>query len=381
MNQKVLMVDDDEELLNSFRRHLYKTFTLSTASTPEEALRLLQTEAFMVVVSDYLMPKMDGIQLLSLIRERAPDATRILLTGYADITIAIEAVNKGHIFRFLTKPCTPEVLTQSIEAGLEYHRLVTAERILLEKTLNGSISMLVEILGLVNPAAFSRSARIKKYVSLMVKNLNISPAWYFELAATLSQIGFVTLPSALLEKVHQQKPLAEQEQLMFANHPLVASRLVEKIPRLEVIAPMIAGQEKPFYDYPTLPFSLLPKEPSVLGAQMLKVAIDYDNLANSGHTHADILRIMESRRGHYNLVILSALGEPLVSGKALDRKKIHVFDLKVGMIVDEDIFTVDRMLLLKRGQEVTETVLTRLCNIHTNTKIQEPFQVLFPTDG
>jgi response regulator RpfG family c-di-GMP phosphodiesterase len=381
MDIKVLMVDDDEEVLNSFRRHFRKSFQLDTALNAADGLQLLRAGTYMVVVSDYMMPNMDGIQFLGLVREAAPDTTRMLLTGYADTMVAIEAVNKGHIFRFLTKPCVPEVLERSIQAGVDYYRLITAEKELLEQTLNGSVSMLVEILSLVNPTAFSRAARIRHSVSMMVKKLNISPSWTYELAATLSQIGFVTLPSSLLDKVFLQQKLTAQEKTMFENHPLVARRLIEKIPRLEIIAQMIGGQEKPFYDYPTLPFSQVPKDPGILGAQFLKVAMDYDLLASGGIAHADIMRTMEARKGQYNLEVLYAMGEPASGGIVWERRKIAVDGLKPGMLVDEDMYTVDRQLLLRRGQEITETVISRLINIHMNAKIKEPFQVLLSKEA
>jgi response regulator RpfG family c-di-GMP phosphodiesterase len=380
MELKVLMVDDDEEILNSFQRNFRKSFQLDTARNAEEGLALLRAGTYMVVVSDYMMPKMDGIQFLGLVREGAPDTTRMLLTGYADTMVAIEAVNKGHIFRFLTKPCAPEVLERAIQAGIEYYRLITAEKELLEQTLSGSVSMLVEILSLVNPSAFSRAARIKQSVAMMVKKLNLSPSWSYELAATLSQIGFVTLPASLLEKIYLQEKLTDQEKGMFGNHPIIAQRLVEKIPRLELIAKMIGGQGKPFFDYPSLPFSQLPKDPVVIGAQLLKVAMDYDTLAGSGHSHIEIMRTMEARKGLYNLEILYAMGEPASGGIVWERQKINLIGLKAGMLIDEDLYTVERVLLLRCGQEVTETVISRLMNIHSNAKIKEPFQVLSPKE-
>jgi response regulator RpfG family c-di-GMP phosphodiesterase len=378
MEIRILMVDDDAELINSFRRYFHNAYTLDTASNAKDALPLLEGGGYLVVVSDYMMPMMDGIQFLSLARERAPDTTRILLTGYADTLVAIEAVNKGHIFRFLTKPCTPEMMEQAIQAGIEYHRLITAEKELLEKTLNGSVAMLIEILSLVNPTAFSRAARIKRSVSMMVNKLNLQPSWTYELAATLSHIGTVTLPPSLLDKLFLQKRLTDQEKMMFDNHPLVARRLIEKIPRLELIAQMIGNQEKPFFDYQTLPFSQLPKDPAIIGGQLIKVAMDYDTLSNTGMSHMEIMRNLEAHKGYYNLEILYAMGEPASGGIHWERQKVHLIGLVAGMLVDEDLYTVDQLLLLRRGQEITETVISRLLNIHMNTKIKEPFQVLTP---
>lgn len=378
MDERVLIVDDDEEVLNSFRRHFYKLYQLDTATNAEEGLKLLKEKQYLVVVSDYMMPKMDGIRFLTLARDITPYTTRIMLTGNADIKTAIQAVNEGHVYRFLTKPCAPEALAQSIQAGIVYYRLLTAERVLLEQTLNGSISMLVEILSLVNPEAFSKALRIKKFVTALVKKMNISPTWCYEMAATLSQIGFVTLPSNLLEKINKRQSLTAQEQTMLNNHPHIARKLIEKIPRLEIIAPMIEDQDKPYVDFPVLPGSLFPKEPAVLGAQILKVAIDYDDLASSGYTHADIMHTMETRKGHYNFLILSAVEEPIVSSASWERRMVFMFELKTGMVVDEDITTTENVLLLRRGQEVTETVLTRMSNVNSYSKIKVPFQVLIP---
>jgi DNA-binding NtrC family response regulator len=128
METKVLLVDGDEEVLNSLRHYFRKSFPLVTASTVKEGLRLLKGGEYMVVVADYMMPKMDGILFLRFAQEGAPDTTRILLCGSADTKDATEALNQGHIFRFLTKPCTPEDLGQAIQAGIEYYRYPTAEK-------------------------------------------------------------------------------------------------------------------------------------------------------------------------------------------------------------------------------------------------------------
>jgi response regulator RpfG family c-di-GMP phosphodiesterase len=379
MDEKVLLVDDDVEILNSFQRHFHKLFQLETAQNGEEGLALLKDHPFTVVVADYMMPKMNGIRFLSAVKEIAPDTTRIMLTGNANIHTAMDAVNEGQIFRFLSKPCTPDMLAQAIQAGIEYNRLLTAEHVLLEQTLNGSITMLVEILSLINPAAFSRAARIKKWVATIVKKINVYPNWYYDLAATLSQVGFVTLPPTLLEKIYSQKNLTEQERDLYSNHPYIARKLLEKIPRMEIIAQMVADQDKPYVNYPALSGAQLLREPAILGAQILKVAIDYDNLVSAGHSTTDIARTMAARSTMYNPQILSLIIETVsLVDSSLERRKLNLADLKPGMVIDEDIFTSDNKLLLQRGMEVTETVFTRLQNINWHTKIKEPFYVLVP---
>ena len=88
------------------------------------------------------MPGMDGIKLLARVKNLYPDTVRIMLTGNADQETAIEAVNCGQIFRFLTKPIPPEALTNSLDLAIREYRLITAEKELLSQTLKGSVNVL-----------------------------------------------------------------------------------------------------------------------------------------------------------------------------------------------------------------------------------------------
>jgi signal transduction histidine kinase len=134
MSEKILWVDDDENLLASYRRQLRNKFPVMTAAGGEQGLRIIGAEGpFAVIVSDFRMPGMDGVQFLSKAREAAPDSVRMLLTGYADLQTAIDAVNQGNIFRLLTKPCAPDVLLAALTAGITQYRLIISERERAEK--------------------------------------------------------------------------------------------------------------------------------------------------------------------------------------------------------------------------------------------------------
>src|SRR5208283_5528581 len=132
MPAKILFVDDDPDILAGFQRQLRKTFTVETALGGEQGLKAVSEQGpFSVIVSDLRMPGMDGIRFLSCVREAAPDSVRLMLTGNADLQAAIGAVNEGHIFRFLTKPCNPQTLSNAITAGIRQYQLICAERELL----------------------------------------------------------------------------------------------------------------------------------------------------------------------------------------------------------------------------------------------------------
>ncbi len=121
----VLCVDDDDQVLHAMRRNLAKRFAVTTASNAADGLAWLASHRdAAVVVSDLRMPVTDGIAFLARAREIAPDAVRILLTGYADLETSIDAVNRGNIFRLLCKPCPADRFLGALtDANAEHLRL------------------------------------------------------------------------------------------------------------------------------------------------------------------------------------------------------------------------------------------------------------------
>jgi DNA-binding NtrC family response regulator len=131
---RILLVDDDVEVLDALQRQLRSHFDVTAACDAKEAIRLMVSDGpFAVVVSDLRMPGMDGVSLLYLIRQIAPETVRVLLTGNADMEAAISAINQGNIFRFLTKPCLPAALIRALEASVEQYRSSTTGRDLREQ--------------------------------------------------------------------------------------------------------------------------------------------------------------------------------------------------------------------------------------------------------
>src|ERR1700729_3279018 len=138
MNQRVLFVDDEPNVLEGIQRTLRKQVELKTASSGAEALRLIgESGPFALVVSDMRMPVMNGAQFLAKVREQEPDTVRMILSGQADFQSTIAAVNEGPIYQFLRKPCPSEELLAAVQDGLNQHRLLTVEKVLLEQTLSG----------------------------------------------------------------------------------------------------------------------------------------------------------------------------------------------------------------------------------------------------
>src|SRR5262249_38511740 len=129
MSDKILFVDDDIKLLAAVERNLRQHHRIITAPGGEAGLKILADDGpFAVLVADMQMPGMNGVQLLTQVQKLYPDTVRIMLTGNADQQTAIEAVNKGHIFQFLNKPCPIDMLKLALQAGIKQYRLITAER-------------------------------------------------------------------------------------------------------------------------------------------------------------------------------------------------------------------------------------------------------------
>jgi response regulator RpfG family c-di-GMP phosphodiesterase len=122
--QTVLFVDDEVNILKAVQR-LFRNepFRVLAASRAREALELLENESPQVVVTDQRMPEMSGVDLLSAVRERHPDVVRMMLTGYTEIDVAVEAINRGAIYRLITKPWNDEELKATIRQALEQHEL------------------------------------------------------------------------------------------------------------------------------------------------------------------------------------------------------------------------------------------------------------------
>src|SRR5439155_1506672 len=205
---------------------------------------------------------------------------RILLTGQSDIDSAIAAINDGQIFRFLTKPCLPSTLMATLEAAMKQYELVTAERVLLEQTLQGSIQALIDVLALTSPALFGRAVRLKLLASELAMQLDVKDRWHIEVAAMLSQLGHIALPAETLQRLQAGRRLSADEAAMIARAPALTEQLLANIPRLEPVRAIISTVGRKVVRSETGDLN-----PNVRrGAAIVRVAADFDALDSQGIT-------------------------------------------------------------------------------------------------
>ncbi len=375
---RVLCVDDEPNVLEGLALHLQRRYEVLTAPGGAAGLELLWREGnTAVVMSDMRMPGMDGATFLARSRQLVPDAVRILLTGTADLESAVAAVNDGQIFRFLTKPCPPPTLLAAVDAAAAQHRLVTAERVLLEQTLHGSIKALIDVLSLTNPVAFGRAARLKQRVAELAAKLGMHERWQVEVAAMLSQLGCIALPAETIEKMHYGKEatMTDAEKTMAARIPVVTEQLLGNIPRLEVVRGILTTYTKP---YKRLESAKLPPDKQLVdrGAQLLRVATDFDALEAQGNPVSLAIDTMRGRAARYDPEVLAALAEIHDREARRDEvREIPVAAVRVGMVFAEDVKLTTGTLLVARGYEVTAGFVERVENFKPGT-INEPVRVI-----
>ena len=287
---RVLFVDDDVNILSAFKRQLRRQYEVHTAPGGKEGLELLKSsEEFPVVVADMQMPEMNGVEFLLQVKELYPNTVRLMLTGNADQKTAVDAVNEGNVFRFMNKPVSAALLASAIDSALEQHRLITAEKELLEGTLNGAIHLLTDILSMVAPNVFGRVTGMREEAIEIGRAMRLSETWNMEMATMLSHIAYVSLPPDTLEKVRSGAVLKSNEMHLLESLPDTGSKLLMNIPRLEEVANIVRYQSKNF-DGSGIPEDSVAGESIPMESRILKVMHDIADLTSRGMGKADAIQ-------------------------------------------------------------------------------------------
>ena len=368
-------MDDQPPVLEALRRQLSTRMDVETASNGLDALTLIEDSGpFAVVISDMGMPGMDGTTFLEKVRQASPDSVRMILTGQAELESTIAAVNFGRIFRFLTKPCKSDELLASVESGIEQYELVVARRELVEKTLHGTVQVLTEILGLTNPLAQKRAARISGYAEELCQALDMPVHWQLQIALMLSQIGCITLPEQILSRVQAGQELSDELGAIYRSHPALAAKLLGGIPRLEPVAEIVLRQQGPL-DFSGQPENLNEWENTLFGAMILKVCSDFDDAVSTGIPRDQGLKMVSQATPNLPRRLFNALKTLNHGGTKAERTLVKVSQLQIGMVLDEDVMSSNGLRLVSKGQEITRSILLRLQSFDDGIGVVQPFRV------
>ncbi len=382
MSDTILFVDDDPRILAAIERTLRRDFTLCTAVGAEEGLSKLEHAGpFAVVVADRQMPGMDGIRFLSVVREKSPDSVRMMLTGNADLEAMIQLVNETGIFRLLTKPCRPEVLSKALRDALTQHHLVVNERELLDRTLKGSIKILVDLLAVLAPDTFKQRHRMRERIDTIAKRLDLTKTWSLHVAAMLSPIGLITLPPELAPKVRGGHALTEDERALVERVPEIGRNLLVNIPRLQDVAQIIYYQEK-CYDGLSFPNDTVKGEMIPIGSRVLKILNDLAKMEERGRGTTEALIIMRECEGWYDPKIMAAVCEcfgqeiKTVAGLPDSVLAIGIGELCSGHVLYSNLETTDGQIVVNAGEIITKSILESVNDLGRLNAVRLPILVV-----
>jgi putative nucleotidyltransferase with HDIG domain len=270
----VLFVDDEVNILKALQRLLRnEPMEVLTASRPAEAIELLESTPAQVVVSDQRMPEMSGVDLLSTIRERHPDMVRMMLTGYTEMNIAVEAINKGEIYRLITKPWNDDELKATLRQAFDHYDLkgeikrlnqVTREQNFKLQDMNRNleakvrertkqlankhqelrtayiqtIRALAEAIDAKDAYTRGHSERVAVYSSRLAREMGLRKEMiervYF--SGLLHDVGKIGVPDAIITKPDR---LTEEEYLEIQKHPEIGAKILEPVEFLSSVVPCV----------------------------------------------------------------------------------------------------------------------------------------------
>jgi response regulator RpfG family c-di-GMP phosphodiesterase len=404
---RILCVDDEENVLKALKRlFLDEPWEVMTALSGADGLAALRGKDVAVIISDQRMPEMGGAEFLARSREVVPDAQRIILTGYADATAAIEAINKGGAYRYVTKPWNDEELVHIIRDAVERYRLVRENGRLTEltrqqneelKRWNTQLESMVQEQTLDiqrqnerlrasfrnSIAAFSSLIEMRDYtVSSHSKNVaalarqtaaamalpdkDVNDVF---VASLLHDIGKIAIPDAVLMKRPEELSAAERRE--YELHPIRGQVAMEALEGFRDVGLLIRHHHE-HVDGTGFP-DHLKRNAIPLGSRIIAMADIVDRSANDVRARSEndykkslgaVEFFLESRYDHavYDAMrpLIQERIEAFSKQTAAREAEIHPSELVPGMIISRDIKSGTSMLLLARGSVLDSKTITSI---------------------
>jgi response regulator RpfG family c-di-GMP phosphodiesterase len=412
--KRILIVDDEEIVLVALRETLRREkYGVVTCSTPEKALEIVRTEAFSVIISDFQMPGMTGLDFLAHAKQLQPDATRILITAVLSLDTVIDAINKGEIYRFIVKPWLREELLATVKNAVQRHELITRNTVLqattlamneqlvalnrqleervnseeaqnarlnelnfsLQQNLHHSVELCLKVMQTFYPTLGTQARRVFSLCRAMAEVLHLpdDQRQSLEIAAWLHDIGLVGVPRGLIRKwQHEPATLADAERVLMEQHPAMGEELADFVANLKDVGRIIRGHHEQF-DGRGYPDRLAGDQIPWL-ARLLAVAVGYAECQGSSADASERVRLGSGWRFDPEAVrvFLRALPSATIPRK---EREVLLSELHPGMIVARGIYTASGLLLIPEGQQLTETYIDKLRNHHRIQPINQTLLV------
>lgn len=296
MDDTVLLVDDEANILNALARlFLDRDVRVLCAGNGEEALGIVRREPVAVVVADNLMPGMRGVELLSRVRQLSPDTVRVLLTGHADLATAIDAINRGEVFRFHVKPLADEEIVRTVEEGVQRYRVVRSLRHGDEAALR-SIAQAIE---LKDPYTRGHCDRVAAFALKIAETLRLPEETQRAIkhGSWLHDCGKIGVPEAILNCPGK---LSAADFEVVKKHPGWGAEVGRQANLHEEVINVILYHHERFdgRGYPTgAKGTEIPLEARIVAVADIFDAMSVDRPYAKGYDRAEAMRVMGVLRG------------------------------------------------------------------------------------
>lgn len=279
----ILIVDDEINNLQLLKRTLRGKYRILTASNGLEGLETLKNnlDDVCLIVSDHKMPIMEGTKFLEEANIIAPDVIKILLTGFSDIEIITDAVNKCNLFQYILKPFNPDELQAVVKNGLDKFDLASSKSSILKdlkELFYKTIKSIASALDAKDPYTHGHSMRVTLYSIILAKELNVSEAELerIETAGLLHDIGKIAIPQAILCKPGR---LTDDEFVIMKSHPVNSEKLIASIKKLHEVSPGVKHHHERWdgNGYP----DKLAGEDIPFSARIIAIADTYDAMTST----------------------------------------------------------------------------------------------------
>ncbi|WP_417685705.1 HD domain-containing phosphohydrolase [Roseibium sp.] len=381
LNQ-ILLVDADPKVRAAFERLFVGQYAVRSFDNTEEALKWLKENTNVaVIVSCANLPGRGGAAFLKSTEAMSPHATRVMLTGEKSLDVAKQAINEAGVFMFLTKPCSQQELVSAIEACMNHHARVIHERTLLEKTLSGSVKLLIDMLSLFHSEAFRRTTVMRPQALKLARALGLKKTWELEMAVMFSPLGEALLPKEILARYRAAKTLTEPQRVILAGAPGQTRDLLKNIPQLERVAEVLYVSGRGF-DGSGFPEDGPTGKDIPLTARIIKLLTDLWYASPENGIDAAAFEALTINKRQYDPHLLEIARATLLEEHELDALHedevtlCYIRALRPGDVLVDDILTDGtHELVLSRGHQLTRTTIRRLDQYNQVAGIRQPIRV------
>ena len=365
---KILIVDDEKSVLKGIKLNLGRSYDITLASTANEVLGLIeQGQSFSVAVVDYVMPEMNGADLLKEIRRYDQSMVAILLTGATNYEIASEFVLKGGAFRLLSKPCPPAELIENIESALLHYNQMMADDHTLGEIMNSVVRSFTSVLAAALPLYFGRSQRVMRMSTEIAKKLRLRSIWRLDPACVFSHLGFATLPPDVQLRAYQNEGIKPNELELIRSFGEFTREMLSSIPKMHEVMKVVDLISEDYH------IANDDEQDSAKLASVIRLAKHYDFYASKGQNRPMIFESILKNKSIYYGDSLNALSEirPNTNGGP-QVISIETKELKKGMRLQEDLFLESGTLFAPQGSIVNPPLLY-VMNNYRICSIKDPF--------